>query len=381
MLHSIIIYGGLLCVLSNLAFYANHLNKQISLNTKYSRLFVLLLILLIFSLILGSRYDVGIDHLSYLSMYLDLSKGYDIQTTTIEPGWVLLNKLFINCGAHYSVFFSFLCALQILFILLAFKDRINILPWVLFALMCGPFLSWLSLIRQYQVICIFIWLSMTIEKRNFINYLFWIIICAFFFHKSALILLLIYPFIKCRKSFTGPIVLQIIIFTICLYIGITKFLLNKLEFMNTIAFIVGYGDSYGQVDDFERFNRDTNFGIRSYLVTLLIYITIFLSNKLKYGIKDNTIKTFYNYYFYGYCLFMITFGLDAVGRFFHYFYGTAFVIYGYLLYYLYKNKRKSKLDLFKYISVITLNLLTFIGLLYDVQIDESHTMFRFYWQL
>lgn len=381
MIESFLVYGGLMVVMILLGFTSINYYKKSGTYSLNLYLGFICLAVLIFATVFGARYNVGIDHLSYLSIYQEYGKGYEVRDT-FEPGFVWINKFYTGLGLHFFFYFFTFALLQILFIVLALQRWKETIPFVFFVLMCGPFMGWMNIMRQEIVVCIFIWLIMTIEKRNFLNYTLWIIACAFFFHKSAIILIPLYPLIKSGRNYSGPVKFQLIIFSICLFMGYTHFILTKLEGVAQLAVLIGYGENYGDIDNFDVFfKHDYNWGIRSWLNILLIYFTILISNTVKDYYKDKSVVSLYTLFFWGSCCSTVTMGIDVIGRIFTYFSGLAFVVYGLSLYLLWRKRKESQKVMLRYLGYTLLNLLVFFGTLYGAAEADSSAQFQFFWQV
>ena len=77
----------------------------------------------IFILVSGMRWDVGVDHLSYLEDYLAMQNGSFVERVRgIEPGYLFISQLCAKLGFHYSVYFAVLAFFEIYFVLLAFSN-------------------------------------------------------------------------------------------------------------------------------------------------------------------------------------------------------------------------------------------------------------------
>ena len=74
--------------------------------------------LLIFAVVFGMRYDVGVDHLGYLHGYLD-----KIHVGKNEPLFFLLSELGWRLNWHYVIYFSIVAFIQVFFFFYAFKVK------------------------------------------------------------------------------------------------------------------------------------------------------------------------------------------------------------------------------------------------------------------
>ena len=114
-------------------------------------------IYLIFGFIAGARYDVGVDHLAYLSDY-NLSSFID-HNDNIEPLFWFFTKFLSGLGFHYFFYFAIIAIVQIGLIYASLKSNKQLIPYVGALVMLGPyFLNWMNGIRQTLVSCLFVYL-------------------------------------------------------------------------------------------------------------------------------------------------------------------------------------------------------------------------------
>ena len=141
--------------------------------------------IILFSLVLGLRYDVGTDYLGYKEDFLAGNERFEV-------GYSLVCDLFRTIGFDYPSIFIFSVFIQFLFFYLGVKDNKRILPWAVFFYFTTLhlFLS-LNVIRQTIAFSIFIYAVKFINNKSFPRYLLWCLIASTF-HKSAIILIPFY---------------------------------------------------------------------------------------------------------------------------------------------------------------------------------------------
>ena len=83
-LESFVVYTSLLISLPFLGHTANQFYQRPDSNRLYHYWGILFCVILIFSLIFGTRYEVGIDYLSYKKIYEVIQNG-EIPDDIIEP--------------------------------------------------------------------------------------------------------------------------------------------------------------------------------------------------------------------------------------------------------------------------------------------------------
>src|SRR5690554_4002067 len=148
MLQSIIVYSLLMFTMILFAVYAARRNGYIStsglvVKRSFWR-FEIIFPLILFAIIFGMRYDVGVDHLSYLEKYLErfhAGKNDLLFNLLSELGWRL--------NLHYVVYFSIIAFIQVFFFFYAFKNERYLYPFLVFFLFTnGEWLNWMNVIRQ-----------------------------------------------------------------------------------------------------------------------------------------------------------------------------------------------------------------------------------------
>lgn len=122
-IESFLVYTSLLFIIPMLGHTADQIYCRRNIYSHYSYLGVLLCIILIFSIVFGARYKVGIDFLNYKRIYEVIQQGTKTDDI-IEPGFFIICKVIGGLGLHYFFFFFFFCCIQVSFIIAAFKiDR------------------------------------------------------------------------------------------------------------------------------------------------------------------------------------------------------------------------------------------------------------------
>lgn len=195
--------------------------------------------IIIFATIAGARYNVGIDHLYYLSEYISLQTSGLTRRETYEPGFMLMFRSFAESGFHYFYFFALFAAMQLFFIYYALKDRKFLLPYIALSIMLGPyFLNWMNGMRQCLAMCMFVFLVEYIIERKFWKFTIGILIAATM-HKSAIALFPLYFILFKEPKFFNRVINLAILF-VCVAIGTTptwtKIILNAQSLLSTLGY-------------------------------------------------------------------------------------------------------------------------------------------------
>ncbi len=377
MIESLIVYNSLLIILPFLGKIAINSYNSKGLYSHYNYQYALFLIIFFFVIIFGLRGGVGIDYYSYKETYdLFLSgfNGYD----SGEGGYILICRFLSTWGFPSYIFFSFFCTIQITCIIMAFR-RSNLLPFVLVVLIMTQFMVMMTLVRQMTFVCIFIWVVSRIEKINIFKYALIICLSTFFFHKSALLMLVVYPIIKYRRNLCGSVIFQIVIFTIFVIIGYSQILIHAFENLDFIANALGY-DRYAGYNVLSGMFMDPNWGARTYVRLFLMYAAIIFSDKVRKENSNSSFNRFYNLFFWGVCMEMMLYGTNVASRAFLPMYYMKLVIYAYTLQYLYL-KFKRRHMLVGFICFFSLLLFDYSTIYYEALNPDANVAYRFFWQL
>ena len=311
----------------------------------------------VFTIIYGLRYDVGEDHLSYLYNY---KTGNDIDR--YEPIVYFITSLFKEQGFHYFWYFAFWVFIQITFFYYAINKEQYLLPFIVIPLIMGQYyFQWMNTIRQDTAACIFFFVVQYVIDRKPIKYYLWCIILLGF-HKSALILFILYPLLVSGKDFTLNRFVQISLFISSFIIVITKvdIIATLFPYVSNYLIILGY-DNYSEyvLNGLGDITTAGN-GLSVRLLFLVNLIVIYYSDKLKLYYNSRKFTIIYNLGFWGAFFQQLCTNNLALARPFRYFKLFTMMSIAYLLYYLFKNGRLPQNSIF-FIITISLLFLMFIA--------------------
>jgi transmembrane protein EpsG len=233
------------------------------LNKNYPVRYIAYILLFLF---LALRYDYGNDYMSYFNTF-ELIKAGLISISDTDPLFWLLNVIMPN----FYILIAFISLFYISVIANFIEKNLkNNTKWIgILLLLINPylFLIHLSSLRQTIAILIFVLSTKYLINKNLIKYVFTIFIASLF-HSSAIILLLIYPFISPNKLKSK----NVIVFIIALILVVTTPLLD---------YILNFAFNYFPEYRFYYLQGITN-SIRSTILTsfILTFILLF-SNMVK----------------------------------------------------------------------------------------------------
>lgn len=339
------------------------------------------LAILIFAFFAGVRWDVGIDHLTYLSEYLSLQQNGFTRREDFEPAYIALQQLLVSLHAPFYIYFGIVAALQIILASAFLKNERYLLPFFWFLVMTdGIFFSWMNIMRQTLagagMLCL---LSASLEKRR------WLYFCTgmfflSFIHKSAIIImpLCLLFFLKLEKLTISRTIQYILLFA-AIIISTMNVWRDMIAMVDSIFQFIGYDERFNtaQLENLEV--RNMNFGGRQILSLLLNLIIIAYSPLLrkiypnkKFGLAYILFIVFYVTHY----LFMSNMTFSRIANQFLPF---RAVIMAYLLYYLF-HIRRTKNNILIGLLIISICC---IQLLASIYLDEGHhtdcIRYMFFW--
>ena len=314
-----------------------------------------LLPILLFAAIFGLRYDVGTDHLSY--MYSYKNGGGHIER--YEPIFRFVTSEFREFGLHPFWYFALWAFIQIFFLYYALKDERYLMPFVAIVLIMGNFfMQWMNTIRQETASCIFFFSVIYIIDRKFIKYLLCILL-SMCFHKSAILMLLLYPILFHGKDLTINRLFQTILISIA---GVVVIL--DINLFSYIEFFVGIVFSYLNYDvytkDVIEYFLDITIAGNSLIWKLLFLINlvvIYYSKIMKQYFQGRKFTIYYNLFFWGAFFDLLFMNNLILQRPFRYLKLFNLLLIAYLLYYLYK--KRTPMNFIMFIVVLVLLLMLF----------------------
>lgn len=340
----------------------------------------------IYTIVFGFRYGVGMDYFAYGSAYKELLVwGTNNFFETREVGFYLLAKLLAILEVPEVGFFIATSFLPIYFTFLSIRPDRIVLPFVLLSFMLtAVWLTYTNSLRQVLSYSLFLCAISSISRQsayapgnNFtvpvrrhfryqpyyprfellrsflssfikrqkaffgdgLNY-YLIVLAAILFHNSAWLLLIFYPLLTKYKEWFHSIPKQLFFLgvSLCLMrMGIVNIFMNLIE---TVMYLSGYV-FYAEERHEELFNGEyVPLGI-GFFINLSRDITIILfSNKIKRWSSNDFFTMVYNLFYVGLIAQYIFWGSHLVNRQFMYCYMMSFVAGGYLLAYLYHMRRR-----------------------------------------
>lgn len=329
--------------------------------------------IMLYTFVMGVRYGVGMDYFGYLYPYRDAVTFGESAVKNWEPAFKYLILALAKYKLHFSFFFASVAFLQMAFIFKAFRKNKEILPYLVLAFFAVSILSWQNLLRQMIAMPIFIYAIQFIRNRDWKRY-YLSVILAFLFHKSAVLLVLVYPvFAFDWHSRKYSLILQngLILASVAAGTFIDKIMSTVFTQLDTILIIMEY-ENYANFE----IMSDATRGIGYYIKLIIVLIVVNLSNKVKVYYKNTPYSIFYTLFFLGYLFSNLITGSIILQRPNYYFVGLDFVVIAFTLAYLHRNMR-GQINKVLFISLIGMLLILTFSLV--TRGDTSTSRYFFFW--
>lgn len=224
-------------------------------NISKNRLFLIsaFFILIVFS---GFRYNVGVDYPNYVQIY-NREYGYGSQ----ELGFNLLISILHSIGTTAQMLFLVMAFLMQFFVYKIIK-KYDYNTWtsvLIYYSISTFYIASFNGARQYLAIAIALWALKFIEEKKKWRFLITILVTAFFWHKSVLIFILLYPVLDKKLS----IKLKIIVLLLTILCS---------QMLNTII-------SYTPYIRYLELTRDTDISSFTYIFAAFSAIILIIENK------------------------------------------------------------------------------------------------------
>jgi len=311
--------------------------------------------LILIGVIVGIRYEVGVDWYYYKELYID-SGFINSDDFYFENGYFYLNQFFATNGFSYQTAFFFITVFTWFFI---FKSvNRNYLSLFLFFIFCTEFFFWsMNGVRQFIAIAIYGFSIKYIIDKKFFHFLFWIYFASLF-HQTALFLLPTYIFrnpIFAKRSFAMSF------FVLSFAIGTNDSVMNVIEESLSglvLLFQLERGIDYLIQSGGLSTDETLSLGIGYYLFIFTNLIVIYFSDDI---IKKNKeLSIYFSLFFVGTVIYNLTYWsseLVRINQYFIYFKSFCLTLITY-------HSLHSKQSLFKAQLLIFLFFINFLALIY-----------------
>lgn len=242
------------------------------------RLIIYGMALLIPAILAGIRdVSVGTDVLIYgYPVFKDAYYAFDFdflinQWQRIEIGYLWLNYVISSLTPNHNIFFGLIMFIEVLFVFLTLRQWKSKIPvWLGMLIFYFMFFnSSLNLMRQSLALSIAFFGMRYVFERKFFYFTFWVLIGCLF-HKSALLLLLYYPFWIFANKFTSK--KSIILFAGIGIICILVFQQVLADYMSSMGDLASRASAYIEMVGKDKFPYST-------LIFYSLITVLFLYNR------------------------------------------------------------------------------------------------------
>lgn len=318
------------------------------------RSIVLILSIFVCSVVIGLRYNVGVDFLNY--EYIYTHQYFD----EVENGYALLNKVLYSLGLSSSSIFILVAFLQLFFFAKGVESLSpKYLPFAFFFYFATLyfFLS-LNVLRQTLTFSIFVFSIRFIVNKQLIKYILTILLASTI-HKSALTLLPFY-FIINNDWLLKHRIIQIAgyITTYIMALILSEYIWSNFE---TLAVISGYADYADSLTTISEIEWAKEGGLGVYLWMLIDLWVILYYSKLRDTSPTKHDVAFYNLYYVGLLLTNIIAGsyLDRANIYFQNF---RILVYAIFFYEVFMRKNKIAHRIIAIAVILVLIIFFYMGI-------------------
>lgn len=317
-LFTYLIYISLLIILMVVTSYqqtttSNKLDFSIptSLNIQH------VVALLIIALIVGFRYEVGVDWEGYKDRFQEIVNNPSLKYSDqyMEIGFFYINQIIAKLGLSYEWMFFTMALITWYFI---FKSVPGfLLPLLIFFLFVDEYFFWgMNGVRQFAAIGIWLFSVKYIITKDFIKY-FTLILLGSIFHKSMLLLLPLY-FVPYNKI--SNVYYWLVLFVLSLIIGTSGTFLNIVK-----SITIWLGERFEVIGQYTRYigtnklfmNEALDTGLGFLFKVAVNFVIIIISGKIIVQYPRTSI--FFVFFFIGAIIFNLSYNIQLVGRLNNYF--------------------------------------------------------------
>ncbi len=234
-----------------------------------------------FFLVMALRYGIGYDYLAiYTPIFKHIVSGVNVNW---DIGMVILCKIIGIFSKDEFFFFFITSAITSIFFYKSIIENSDF-PWMslLIYVIGGMYIDSLNVVRQYVAISIFIYSLKYVRNKDFIKYLFLIIIASLF-HNSAFMLIPAYWLLSSKPSLKRNIILLLIMISL---MPVANMLFLKLISITKYSYYID--SSYGSANP-----TYSELIISSILLIISILFSKQNKNNINYNIYSNMTFLFF----------------------------------------------------------------------------------------
>lgn len=237
MLGTYVVYFLLLFLCTILSVACKAKNKDVRFFIGY------LIPILVVSIVFGGRYETGTDWSNYKDYFDEISK-YHIEGVlygSLEPLYVLLNKVIASLGFGSSSFFAIVAAFQFSVVYILFKEDRPLIPIAVFFYTVANLALDMNIVRQALAISIVFLASSCVSGSGCTIKRAALIAMAIGFHYSALICIpIIFIDSKVFKYLDKSLLIVVLYFLSIILAGLIR------QYLSDFVQLIEFGGKYDQ---------------------------------------------------------------------------------------------------------------------------------------
>ncbi|MFV8360174.1 EpsG family protein [Flavobacterium sp. LS1P3] len=289
--------------------------------------------MLMYALVIGLRYKVGLDYIGYTGWFKELSRSGRFPVDN-DFGFIWLNQFLVEFGFEsYSLFIVF-AFLQILFLLLFLKRIPFIRSWYFFFFFTSLlFFVSMNAMRQTLAFLIFMYCVQLFTNKKYYFAIFFGVF-AFSIHKTVILLFVLLPILK--FEWFKNVKLQIIILFLSVFI-LPSFFMVFLDYASPFINLLGYSYYIENLDLMNEITEENKRGdgLSIFLFFFIDLFIILFYEKLKEKFNSYNFIPFYNLFFVGLIMSRVFANNFILARIADYFIHFRVVMLAFLMFYIF----------------------------------------------
>lgn len=296
--------------------------------------------LIVCSIIIGGRYEVGSDWPNYFYYILGFNTGRltssDIISPTLEPGFMAFTWGLSCLQFGPSLYFSFIALAFFVLLLTAESDKKYLFPLLIFFFFTQAFASSMNLVRQCIATFLFLFSTRYYEKNKILMAV--LLLVSISFHYSSVILLIALFIDKKLFKILDKHWVVLAVFIITYFIG--SYLVKYVEMIIPTEYLSDkYLNSLSNISE----EMVVSSGLGIITTKIMDGLMIVLSPKIKEAFNDKRTNILYRLYFIGIILSNIAGVSQYLSRLFLGFVMIRVFILSYACYYLINYDKDKKI--------------------------------------
>ena len=326
---------------------------------------------MVVAIVFGGRYNTGTDWENYKDYFDDISR-YPMKGVlfgSLEPLYVLLNKIVAICGFGSSAFFAIIAIFQFSVVYILFKEDRALVPYALFFYTVSNLSLDMNIVRQTLAMSLVFLSSKYITGRKLRSAI--LLTIAIGFHYSAVICLPILFIDSKIFKFLDKTSLVVALYFISIIFAtlINQYLAGYIQ-------LIEFGDKYtrnaNNLD--EEMALSTGYGIiAKHMLNLTL---LFFWTKVRCFVNKPFYISVYRVTVLGFILFNIS-GISVyLSRLALYYVQFYFIVWTVICYTVFHNKSLSRCNIFVYGTILLYLLMFIIGIYHG---DGGVSPYTFKW--